>query len=98
MSWQKQEQCWTEDSWQKQEQKLCSKKEKRCMQLFSAQPAFTVWWRNGKTVKDSNRSQKRREHLEAKKHPTEWCAANNVACDAAEKQQYELEPSIFVTV
>ena len=60
MSWQKQEQCWTKDSWRKREQRQCSKKEKRCMQLCSTQPAFTVWWRNGKTVKSSGRRAKRK--------------------------------------
>ena len=33
-------------------------REKRCMQPCSMQPAFTVWWKTGRTVKSSSRSQK----------------------------------------
>ena len=44
MSWQKQEQCWTKDSWQKREQKLCSRKERRCTQHCSMRPASIVWY------------------------------------------------------
>ena len=33
--------------------------EKRCTQLCSVQPAFTVWWSNGKIVKNSRRSRKK---------------------------------------
>ena len=45
--------------WQIQEQKLCSKKERRCMQPYSMRPASTAQRKNGRTVKSSNRSQKK---------------------------------------
>ena len=35
-------------------------REKKCMQPCSMRPASTVWWRNGRIVKDSSRSQKER--------------------------------------
>ena len=54
-------------------------REKKCTQLCSMRPSFTVWWRNGKTVKNSSHSQKKwifvdKMRLETK-HRTEWCAA-----------------------
>ena len=58
MSWQRREQCWMKDLWRKQRQKQFNKREKRCTQPCSVQPAFAVWWRNGKIVKNSSGSQK----------------------------------------
>ena len=40
--------------------KQSSRSEKKSTQPCSMQPAFTVWWKNGRVVKSSNRSQKRR--------------------------------------
>ena len=57
MSWQKQEQCWTNDVWQKREQKLCSRKERRCLHR-------TQW------SADSERGEKRRRNGE-KENETE---------------------------
>ena len=41
MTWHKQ--CWTKDIWQKPKQKLCSRKEKGCMQHCSERSASTAW-------------------------------------------------------
>ena len=60
--------------------------EKRCMQPCSMQPAFTVLWKNGRTVKSSSRSLKNCGHSWTRKkketkHRTEWCAeANKYRC------------------
>ena len=45
--------------WQKREQRQRSRSEKRCTQPCSTQPGFTVWWRNGKIVKNLRPSQKK---------------------------------------
>ena len=45
--------------WGKREQRQSSRSEKRCAQPCSTQQAFTVWWKKGKTVKSSSRSQKK---------------------------------------
>ena len=42
-------------------------REKKCLQPCSMQPAFTVWWRNGKTVKNSNHSRKKNGSLRTRK-------------------------------
>ena len=42
MSCQRQEQCWKKDSWRKRGQRQSCRNEKRCMQLYSTQPVFTV--------------------------------------------------------
>ena len=59
MIWQKQEQCGTKGLWRKREEKQYSRSEMRCTQVCSMQPAFTVWWRNGKIVKNSSRNRKK---------------------------------------
>ena len=41
--------------------------EKKCTQLCSMQPDFTVWWRNEKIVKNSSRSQKKSGPLWSRK-------------------------------
>ena len=38
-----QEQCWTKDLWHKRERKLCSRRERRCMQHCSTRPASIAW-------------------------------------------------------
>ena len=43
MSRQKQEQCWMKDTWQKRELKLCSRRERRCMQHCSMRSASIAW-------------------------------------------------------
>ena len=73
---QRQVRCWTKDFWRKRGQKRCSNREMKCMQPCSTQPAFTAWWKNGKTVKSSSRSQKKSENSwirksEEAKHRTE---------------------------
>ena len=74
MSWQKKEQCWTKGLWRKREQRQCSKKDKRCFQFCSMQPAFTAQWKNGDKRKVDQKS-------EEMKHRTEWCAeANKYRC------------------
>ena len=73
--------CWTEEIWRRLELAQSSRKEKGCTQRCNMWPAFIVWWRTGKTVKNSNKSQKKCglvcKNLEAKAHRTEWCAAAN---------------------
>ena len=60
--------------------------QKKCMQPGRMQPAFTVWWKNEKVVRNlSPGQQKKRTFVkkkeEAKKHQTEWCAtANKYRC------------------
>ena len=54
------------------------------------QPAFTAWWRNGRTVKDVGRSQNKMDFVdktrEGTKHRTEWCAtANKYRCMKCER-------------
>ena len=42
-----------------EEQRQSSRSEQRCMQLCSMQPAFTAWWKIGRTVMSSSRSRKK---------------------------------------
>ena len=44
-----------------------SSSEKKSTQRCSTQPAFTVWWRNGKTVKNSCRSREKSVPLRTRK-------------------------------
>ena len=63
-----------------------SRKEKKCMQLCSVQPAFLVWWENGRIVQNVRPKSKEKwtfvnTNREAKKHQTEWrVTANNYRC------------------
>ena len=55
------------------------REKKKCMQPCSVRQAFTAWWRNGKIVKSSSRSQKKNGYSwiregDETKHRTEWCA------------------------
>ena len=42
-----------------EKQRQSSRSEQRCMQLCSMQPAFTAWWKIGRTVMSSSRSRKK---------------------------------------
>ena len=60
------------------EQKLCNRKERRCMRHCSMLPAPTAWWNNGRMVKSSSPSRTKSGFLvnkksEETKHRTEWC-------------------------
>ena len=88
MSWQTQERCWMKDSWRRQEQKRSSSKEKKYMQLCSMQPAFTVWWRNGRTVKNSSRSPKKMDPCGQEKRGNK--ASNGVVCCCQQVSMHEV--------
>ena len=55
-----------------------SAREKKYTQLSSMQPAFTVWWRNGGTVQNSSRSQRKVEFRGSTKRGDE--ALNGTVC------------------
>ena len=57
MSWQKTEQCWTQESRRKSEPVQSNREERRCQRRRRTQLAFNVWWRNGTTVKNASRAQ-----------------------------------------
>ena len=42
-----------------EKQRQSSRSEHRCMQLCSMQPAFTAWWKIGRTVMSSSRTRKK---------------------------------------
>ena len=71
-----------EEVWQRSEPAQFSREERRFTERCNMQPAFTVWWRNGKIVKNltKNPGLKRsgpfvNKKVEAKTHRVEWCAA-----------------------
>ena len=78
MSWQRQEQCWTNDLWQKREQKLCSKSEKRCMQRLQYPASFHCLVEERKDCEGLKPKPKEKltfvdkKREEKKKHRTEW--------------------------
>ena len=78
MSWQRQERCWTKASWRKREQRQCSSSEKRFLQPCSMQPVFAVWWKHGRTVKSSSRSQNKSGFSWTRKRGDE--TSNGVVC------------------
>ena len=55
-----------EDVWRWKEQARSSREEKKCMQPGRMQPAFTVWWKNEKVVKNLSPSQKKKKDLREK--------------------------------
>ena len=62
--------------------KSSNRKENKFMQHCNVQQAFTVWWKNGRIVKEVRPKRKKKwtfvnKKGEAKKHRTVWCAAAN---------------------
>ena len=78
MSWQRKERSWMKDSWRRHEQKRFSRSEKGCAQPLQYAASFTAWWRNGKIVKNSSRSQKKSGLLWTRKERKQ-CIDRNAA-------------------
>ena len=69
-----------EQRWRKSEPVQCSREERRFMRRCRPQPAFIVWWRNGKTVEELRPKPKEKwtlvgRKVETTQHRMEWCAA-----------------------
>ena len=67
---------------EEERQRQSSRSVKMCMHPCSTQPAFTVWWKNGKTVEELKLKPKEKlifvdKKRQDTKHRTEWCAQAN---------------------
>ena len=63
--------------------KTVQQEREECTQLCSSKPAFTAWWRNGKIVQKSSRSQKKSGPLWTRKEWNQGIERNGVLLSAS---------------